>query len=330
MGLILIAASIATCILFFTIYEYLESSEVDGAANNKSVYRARFVMVAIIAALAAASLLFRGLVSHGLNQSAGLFIGIPTVIALAAIFAPAGTATAVAVKAVTLGLMMALMFLGEGILCVLMSAPLFYLVAVVIGALADHNNGPSHRSRIFSLMGFLAMVPMSLEGVTPLTTIERTVTVSETRLVDASAAEVAAAIETAPRFERTLPRYLRMGFPRPTSTRIAAGTWRITMRGGEMRLNGMEPRAGDLVLERDAPGANFVSWRAVSDDSHMTHFLNWERSRVDWQAVDRDTTRVTWTLSYRRGLDPAWYFGPMERYAVGLAAGYLIDSVARP
>jgi hypothetical protein len=41
-------------------------------------------------------------------------------------------------------------------------------------------------------------------------------------------------------------------------------------------------------------------------------------------------TRVTWTLRYRRGLDPAWYFGPWERYAVRLAAAYLIESVATP
>jgi len=39
---------------------------------------------------------------------------------------------------------------------------------------------------------------------------------------------------------------------------------------------------------------------------------------------------VTWTLDYERGLDPAWYFGPWERYATRLAAGYLIDAVATP
>jgi hypothetical protein len=62
----------------------------------------------------------------------------------------------------------------------------------------------------------------------------------------------------------------------------------------------------------------------------MTHYLNWEASRVEWQPIDAGSTRVTWTLRYRRGLDPAWYFGPMERYAMHLAAGYLIDAVATP
>jgi hypothetical protein len=39
---------------------------------------------------------------------------------------------------------------------------------------------------------------------------------------------------------------------------------------------------------------------------------------------------VTWSLRYRRMLDPAWYFGPMQRYANQLTAGYLIDTLATP
>jgi len=64
--------------------------------------------------------------------------------------------------------------------------------------------------------------------------------------------------------------------------------------------------------------------------SHMTNFLDWRESIVAWEPIDAQTTKVMWTLNYRRGLDPAWYFGPMERYAVRLAAGYLIETVATP
>ena len=92
----------------------------------------------------------------------------------------------------------------------------------------------------------------------------------------------------------------------------------------------MEPRTGDLVLELAESTPGRVRWRAVSDTSHMTHFLTWREVVVEWKTVDRARTEVTWTLRYDRGLDPAWYFGPWERYAVRLAAGYLIDSVATP
>jgi hypothetical protein len=102
------------------------------------------------------------------------------------------------------------------------------------------------------------------------------------------------------------------------------------MRGGEMRLDGMEPRAGDLVLALEEATPRLMRWRVLSDDSHMTHFLRWREAIVEWDAVSPGATRVQWTIRYRRELDPAWYFGPWERYAVRLAAAYLIDSVAAP
>jgi hypothetical protein len=291
--------------------------------------RDRMVLASIIAAVAMGSLAFRLITGVGLQQSAALFIGIPTLLAIAAVFSPTPrSAVGVACKSVTVGLLVSLILLGEGVLCVAMSAPLFYFVAVLIGKGLD--DGRAGRNHMHSWIALMAMLPMSMEGVTPLTTIARTTTVSETRIVQTPAADIAAAIVSEPRFDRALPRYLSMGFPRPTSTHYDGHRWVIRMRGGEMRLNGMEPRAGDLILDRDGEGPGFISWKATSDDSHMRHFLTWESSRVEWTAIDAQTTRVTWTLTYRRDLDPAWYFGPMERYAVHLAAGYLIDAVATP
>jgi hypothetical protein len=132
-----------------------------------------------------------------------------------------------------------------------------------------------------------------------------------------------------------LPFYLRLGFPRPIATRVepidvGRPAWVITMRGGETRLNGTEPRTGDLVLALRSVDDRSIEWQVVGDDSHMTHFLRWQGSRVEWEDLDAGHTRVTWTLAYERALDPAWYFGPWERYATRLAAGYLIEAVATP
>jgi hypothetical protein len=175
---------------------------------------------------------------------------------------------------------------------------------------------------------------MSLEGVTDFTTFNREESVAASKIVDGSSQAVARALFEPPRFDRVRPLYLRAGFPSPVSTRIERSAdrvrWVIELRGGEMRLNGMEARTGNLVLELEEARPGLVRWRAVSDSSHMTHFLMWREIIVQWEPVDANKTRVTWTLRYRRGLDPAWYFGPMERYAARLAAGYLIDSVAAP
>ena len=177
----------------------------------------------------------------------------------------------------------------------------------------------------------MLMVPMSLDG-TAFTTFARDESVSESRIVQASARDIQRALVQAPRFDRPLPFYLRAGFPRPASVQIdrVRGLWSIQMRGGETRLNGTEPKMGDLILKLEEEREDLVRWRAMSDSSHMTHFLTWQEIVVTWKPLSDQTSRVTWTLRYRRGLDPAWYFGPMERYAVRLASGYLIDSIATP
>jgi hypothetical protein len=309
-------------------------SELHGDA---AAARARTGVSAIIVAVALASLAYRLLFAHRLQQTAALFIGIPALLALVVVFGVSPrSATGVACKAVTVGLLVSLLLLGEGMLCVAMSAPIFYVVAIGIASFMDsvRRRRATHPTTLYSCLILLIAVPMSLEGVTAFSTVNRDESVAATKIVHASSQEIATALFQAPRFDRALPLYLRAGFPSAVATRIdqeADGArWVIQLRGGEMRLNGLEPRTGELILELEEARPGFVRWRAVSDSSHMTHFLTWRDVVVTWEPLSAETSTVTWTLRYQRGLDPAWYFGPLERYAVRLAASYLIDSVATP
>jgi hypothetical protein len=294
---------------------------------------ARTSMLGLIGVLTLAVIIYQSTVRGGLQQTAALFILIPAVLAAAVLFAPAKSAKAVACKSVTIGLLIGLVFLGEGMLCILMTAPLYYLVAILVGAAIDSKNNArdveAHR-RIFSCVVALSIMPMGFEGVTPATTFPRDNVVSVTRIIAAGADDIADAIRRHPRFERPLPWWLTIGFPRPMTTSANGDTLHVEMRGGEMRLNGLEPRTGTLVLRREDLSSDSTRWNALSDDSHMRHFLTWQSSEVRWRALDGRTTEVTWTIRYRRDLDPAWYFGPMERAAVRMAAAYLIDAVATP
>jgi hypothetical protein len=299
--------------------------------------RARIVLAALIGAVAIAVVAYRLLVGQGLGQTAALFIGIPALLAIVVTWvATPCSAIGVAIKAVTVGLLVSMLFLWEGMICILMSAPLFYAMAILVASAIEvgRRRDQRHSNKIFSCLFLLALVPMSLEGVMPLTTVNREESIASSKIVHASSAAVGRALFQEPRFERALPPFLRIGFPWPEATRIEqqAGStrWVIQVRGGEMLLNGMEHRIGDLVLELEESRPGLVRWRAASDSSHMTHFLTWREVVVAYEPVDAATTKVTWTLRYSRGLDPAWYFGPMERYAARLAAGYLIDAVATP
>ena len=158
---------------------------------HRPVTRSRIALAAIIASVAVSSIAFRMITGYGLQQSAALFIGIPALLAIAAVFSPTPrSATGVACKAVTIGLFVSLIFLGEGMLCILMSAPLFYAVAIVVGLVVDYQRRDSpkkHGGRVFSCVALLALVPMSLEGVTAGTSFARESSASETRIVRASA-----------------------------------------------------------------------------------------------------------------------------------------------
>jgi MFS family permease len=300
--------------------------------QSDSAVRSRIALAAIILAVALASIAFRLFVVHRLEQTAALFIGIPTLLAIVVVVVVSPrSATGVAVKAATVGLLVSLLFLGEGMLCIAMSAPLFLLIAIACARVGDCANRQSRSTgRLLTGLFVLTAVPMSLEGVTSYTTLERNQTMVESRIVRASADAVGRAILESPRFDRPRPLYLRAGFPTPVATRIESGTWVIRFRGGEMRVDGLEPRIGDLVMKLEESRPGFVRWTARSDSSHMTHFLTWQETSVRWEPADSGKTRVTVTIKYRRNLDPAWYFGPWERYAVRLAAGYLIEAVATP
>jgi len=300
---------------------------------------ARVGVAVLIGAVAAASAAYRLLVAHNLHQTSALFVGLPALLAIVVVLGVSPkSALGVSVKAVTVGLLVSLVFMWEGVLCVLTAAPLFYLVAGLVagGMSAARRRADAATRTTYCCLVVLTVVPMSLEGVTPATTLDRAESVTASKIVRAPAADVERAIFELPRLERGRPRpiFLRAGFPTPETTRIdrtgAVRRWIVRIRGGEMLLNGMEHRAGDLVLDLDEARPGLVRWRAVSDTSHMTHFLRFRESIVRWQPIDARTTRVTWTIGYDRGLDPAWYFGPMERYATLLAARYLIDTVATP
>ena len=146
--------------------------------------------------------------AQGLQQTAALFVGIPALLAIVVVFAVSPrSATGVACKAVTVGLLVSLLMLGEGMVCVAMSAPLFYAIAIAIARGMESRCGQDEPSRptLFSCLILLALVPMSLEGVTPFTTLNREETVTESRIIHASPEAVERALFEAPRFERVLP-----------------------------------------------------------------------------------------------------------------------------
>jgi hypothetical protein len=290
---------------------------------------ARKAGLAIIAGALIASLTHRMLSLRGLEHTSLVFIGIPAIIGIVVVLMPRSTSvTGVILKAITLALALSGILLGEGFVCILFAAPLFYLVGIIIGVAADWNaRRNENRVNGTVMVVLLILGPSSLEGVIPGFEFGRDTTVTRTRVVAGSASDVEAALGRVPRFERELPAFFKLGFPTPGAT------------GGEGLSIGAERRVeflhgghhpGSLVLRVASRTPRSVTFRPAEDDSYITHWLSWQDIDVAWREVAPGQTEVSWTLRYRRRLDPAWYFAPLERYATGLAASYLIDTLATP
>jgi hypothetical protein len=285
----------------------------------------QWVWLIIVIAALAASVWYRVSVWGRLEQTSVLFIGIPAIIAAICALTPAPrSAMGTVFKAITLFICIAGIFLGEGFICLLMAAPLFYGIGGLIGFLVDRDK---RRSTTMSCLILLATTPMSIEGIRPGFSFNREETIVAQASVPATPEQVASALQSTPQLNSQLPFYLRLGFPRPVAFRIEG-----TGIGAKeiIHFAGGEGKPGDLVLEVAEIDDHHLLLRAVSDSSHVAHWLKWEESEVCWSAIDATHTHVTWTLRYRRLLDPAWYFRPWEHFAVRLTATQLIHDAATP
>ncbi|MDR8409757.1 hypothetical protein MTP10_13530 [Nonomuraea sp. 3-1Str] len=285
--------------------------------------RSRRVLAGVLAALFAAFLAYRVLHAGHLEQTAVFYVGIPAVIAITvALAARPKSATGLIMAVITIGLAVSGPLLGEGIVCLVFAAPLFYLVGLIVGLLVDW--GGRRGTGVNLLVAPLLLAVVS-EGATGATSLPRENVVSATRAT--GGADVEAALAAAPVFRGVESAFLRLGFPRPLTAEgqglQVGATRRVTFTPRRSLGIGaaLEPRSMTLRVKERAAGV--VVFDVVAD-STLARWLELEEARFAWTRSD-----LTVSLRYRRTFDPAWYFGPLQRYGLGEAAGYLAETFTR-
>jgi hypothetical protein len=290
---------------------------------------AQWAIVGITLSLVAAVAVYRLAHAEGLDQTAALFIGLPAVLAIGVTLTPkARSATGMAMKGLTIGLLLSGVVLNEGLICILMAAPLFYGVALAITVpidMARRNAAQKNQGKVYGVVLPLVIL-MSLEGMTPLTSLPTYSAVTASRTVDATATAVVAELAATPRFNRPLPLLLDLPFPHPTDASgsgLQIGDQRtIWFTAGSHRFA--------VVFEVEERTADQVRFHVVSDQTPIRRWLGWQDATVSWRSAGAGRTTVSWTLTYNRRLSPAWYFGSWEQLANQQAANYLIEVLATP
>ena len=146
----------------------------------------QWTLVAVIVAFALGGLTYHLLIDYRIGHSAAMFTGIPAILAIVLALTPkAKSVTGGILKGITLALLIIAPLLGEGYLCILMAAPLFYLVGIPVGLIVDWQR---RRRKVTLSCIALVLLPMSLEGVVPELSFRRLQTVEVSRTVNAPGA----------------------------------------------------------------------------------------------------------------------------------------------
>lgn len=283
--------------------------------NNSKV-----IFYAMIGALVITSLAFEFLNKQKLEQTSLLFVGIPAFLSIL-IVKYTGKYTNVyflVFKIITLFLLISFMFLGEGMICILMMSPLFYLIgalcAFIINLFRKHDKS---KLNSFVLLPILFVVGQGYE-INQAPQVNRI----ETRAV-VDGHKNWEAFNEHPNFMKDLPGFLTIGFPKPT-TNSGGG-----LNVGDIReINFKSTTKGDgiLALKIASITNNNIVFLPVTDETHIDHWLSWKEIHVELKPKTDTTTEVVWTTYYTCDLGPSWYFRTIENYAVDLMNGHLINA----
>ncbi len=285
----------------------------------------------IILVVGLAGVIFYLLRGNDLDSSAALYIGLPLLMALGMSLTPkAKSAMGIVMKTLTIAILLSAVVFAEGFICILFAAPILYGVAAAVA----YTVGRYHRQKSSKLETALlstVLLLLSFEGTHEILSFNRQNQVEYSKVINSDVDGVKQQLAMTPSFDKTRSLFIRI-FPLP-STSEGSGLAVGDVRKLHFIYNKwifFNAHKGDTVFEVTEVKDNYVRFDLVKDDSYLGHYLAWQTSEVLLEPLTKNTTKVTWKLSYERKLDPIWYFGPLQHYAATLTAKTLIDNVANP
>ncbi|GGN49185.1 hypothetical protein FHR83_008728 [Actinoplanes campanulatus] len=264
-------------------------------------------------------------VRAGKADSALLFVVLPTVLAAALTLTPGRSTHGTVFRLTTVGLLLAAVALHEGAICVVLAAPLVYGVAHLVTFLCQMFRD---RDRIIPVLLPIPLLLAGVEGVNPEWRVDPDQSVQVSRVVAAAPADVAARLAAGPRpvATRSLPLRL-LGVPTPGhvhGTGLTVGDrWMFGYHGSA------HGPGGQIVTEVRAATDHEITFAILEDTSITGRWVRMRDATISWQPSGTGT-EVTVRIDYRRGLDPSWYFGPLQDGFLHAGAGHFLDMLALP
>lgn len=297
----------------------IENTKHNKMSENKTK-NGKKTLYLIVVVLIIASFAFRLLNDWKIEQTSILFVGIPALMAVLLIkyHDTPKSAYGVVFKTITLFLLMSAILLGEGLVCIIFMAPIFYAVGGICVALVEYlKKRNKSKLNAYVLIPVLLIISQGYEinNQPKINSVETSIQVNGVKSLER--------FKSTPNFLKNLPNFFKIGFPEPIS---------ITGNGlniGDIRKIEFESKTkgiGALVLKIKSKEKNTLTFEIIEDRTHINHWLTWKEIEVEIINNGNNTSTITWTTHFTCDLGPSWYFNPIESYGVEVMNRHLINS----
>ncbi|MEO1045759.1 MAG: hypothetical protein AAFX04_09995 [Pseudomonadota bacterium] len=228
--------------------------------------------------------------------------------------------------------------LMEGFICVIMFMPIYFgigLLAYIYKRIrgdfrVDSQEDLAQRFKVNAWLA-LPLLLLSVEGVVPQTSFERSNSITRSRVIDASSADIIRHLNH-PMYYSGDRGWLISIFPQPVRTEnpglypgaihslhFVYNRWFVT-----------NTKHGEMHVRIDEASPQRIRTSISRNDSYLGSYIDIRGTEVNLRPLDGDRTEVRLTIRYERTLDPYWYFHPLQKIAVEQSADYLLAQIIDP
>jgi len=300
--------------------------------------RNRNILLLVI--IGVVSLLIRLLMEYNFDRSALLYVGIPFLIAITLLFIerpePPHNWKRRYVNIIILSLVIMLgssIILFEGFVCVLMFMPIYFFIILLmflLEAFKRYRNSKNQGTNYSHVLPVFILLS-AFEGVIPELSFEREYEVVSEKIISANIDDIKNQLKQPIELDKSRHWLLTL-FPMPydidAETLIAGDVHTINFRYHRWFVT--NTHEGSMKLEISEVEDKYIRTRFVEDTSYISNYLKLYGTEINLEPIGNNKTKATLWIKYHRFLDPVWYFGPLQEYAVGKSAQFLLDEVITP
>jgi len=271
-------------------------------------------------------LIYRGTEQAGMVQTYGMFVGIPLLIGvLVAYLTRPQSGVGTTIKVVTILLCVVCPLVGEGSICILMAAPLFYAFAVLGYYLVAAITKSGSRRRGGPLV--IAAIPFVMAMVTsdrhhidnPATN-----TVIDEIFVAASPERVMQTIEQTNGVPRDFPVFLKLGFPLPKHLeRDPNGVTRMAFDPRSEAWPGPNTITSQQTID---PVRRTITYDILEDNTKLARWLTFRRTGFE-VVPQAGGSLLRQRTVYLQRMQPGLYWNHLEDFAMGQMHGYALRNI---